>query len=157
MVEQLEGHVIGVSGDVPGGDSSRWERLAAATLAEETAPDGSLDVVFVDIDTMAELNETHMGASGPTDVLSFPLDDGSTDPGPGGRHLGDVVICPAVAEVNAPSHAGTVDAELTLLVVHGILHVLGHDHAEPTEADAMVAREAANLSREGFTHPGPQT
>ena len=55
--------------------------------------------------------------------------------------LGDVVVCPAVAADQAPTHAGTLDDELALLVVHGILHVLGHDHAEPDETAAMRARE----------------
>ncbi len=61
--------------------------------------------------------------------------------------LGDVVICPAVAARNAPEHAGSYDDEMALLVVHGVLHVLGMDHAEPDEAEAMRAREAELLAR----------
>jgi probable rRNA maturation factor len=61
--------------------------------------------------------------------------------------LGDIVICPSVAAANAPEHAGTLDDELALLVVHGVLHVLGHDHAEPDEARAMRALEADLLAR----------
>ena len=56
--------------------------------------------------------------------------------------LGDVVVCPAVAAEQAPTHAGTLDDELALLVVHGVLHVLGHDHAEPAEARRMRAASA---------------
>ncbi len=59
--------------------------------------------------------------------------------------LGDVVVCPAVAAQQAESHAGTLDDELALLVVHGVLHVLGHDHAEPDEAVHMRAREVELL------------
>jgi len=61
--------------------------------------------------------------------------------------LGDVVVCPAVAERQAPEHAGSYDDELALLVVHGVLHVLGHDHAEPDETAAMQARERDLLDR----------
>jgi probable rRNA maturation factor len=61
--------------------------------------------------------------------------------------LGDIVICPSVAAANAPEHAGTLDDELALLVVHGVLHVLGHDHAEPDEAREMRAIEADLLAR----------
>ena len=61
--------------------------------------------------------------------------------------LGDVVVCPAVAARNAPSHAGTYDDELALLIVHGILHVLGHDHAEPEETAVMQERERSLLEQ----------
>ncbi len=93
---------------------------------------------------MAALNREHMGHEGPTDVLSFPID--GTDAGPDGL-LGDVVVCPAVARRNAPDHAGTYDDELALLVVHGVLHVLGHDHADADDAEAMRAREVDLLAR----------
>ena len=69
--------------------------------------------------------------------------------------LGDVVVCPAVAARNAPDHAGTVDDELALLVVHGVLHVLGHDHAEPDEAALMRARELALLEAHHWGGPAP--
>ncbi|HEY6414947.1 MAG TPA: rRNA maturation RNase YbeY, partial [Acidimicrobiales bacterium] len=61
--------------------------------------------------------------------------------------LGDVVVCPAVAERQAPEHAGSYDDELALLVVHGVLHVLGHDHAGVDEAAIMQARERELLQR----------
>jgi probable rRNA maturation factor len=61
--------------------------------------------------------------------------------------LGDVVICPAVAYRNAPEHAGTYDDEIALLVVHGLLHLLGLDHDEPDEAEAMEAKERELLAR----------
>jgi len=99
------------------------------------------------------LNAEHMGTQGPTDVLSFPLDDDE----PGQRDvpvlLGDVVVCPAVARDQAPEHAGSLDDELALLVVHGVLHVLGHDHAEPDETAVMRARELELL--ESFHWDGP--
>ncbi|MET0159656.1 MAG: rRNA maturation RNase YbeY, partial [Acidimicrobiales bacterium] len=86
------------------------------------------------------------GHDGPTDVLSFSIDGPGA--GPGGL-LGDVVVCPAVARRNAPDHAGTYEDEVALLVVHGVLHVLGHDHAEPDEAAVMRQREVTHLERFG--------
>lgn len=142
----------------------RWEALARNVLgAEGVTGDVELAVLFIDEQAIAELNQRFMGQEGPTDVLAFPIDDddvmigrspdGSTsgpDRGPledVPLLLGDVVICPAVAARNAPSHAGTYDDEIALLVVHGILHVLGHDHAEPEETTVMQARERDLLDR----------
>ncbi|QXC62392.1 rRNA maturation RNase YbeY [Aquihabitans sp. G128] len=145
-------------------DVVRWEALARGVLeAEGVEGDAELALLFVDEATIAELNGTFMGQQGPTDVLAFPIDDdeitvgrspdGSTT-GPDREPpsdvpllLGDVVICPLVADRNAPEHAGTYDDEIALLVVHGILHVLGHDHAEPEETALMQARERELLAR----------
>lgn len=135
-----------------GSDLDRWIAVATATLEGEGVVEGRLDLIFVDADEMAELNEAHLGHHGPTDVLAFPL-DGPEDPPP--RHLGDVVICPSVAEAQAPGHCGTVEAELSLLIVHGVLHVLGHDHAEPEETAVMRRREMLHLTALGHQHPEP--
>lgn len=146
-------------------DLVRWEALARDVLVDEgVGGDAELSLLFVDEATIARLNETFMGSEGPTDVLAFPIDaeedlgtgrspDGGTsgpDRDPAGDVpllLGDVVICPAVAARNAPAHAGTYDDELALLIVHGILHVLGHDHATPEETEVMQARERELLER----------
>lgn len=121
----------------------RWARLATAVLAAEGA-EGELNLLFVDEAAIAGLNQEHLGREGPTDVLSFPIDG----PGAGADGLvGDVVVCPAVARRNAPTHAGTYEDEVALLVVHGVLHVLGHDHAEDDEAAVMRAAELAHLGR----------
>ena len=69
--------------------------------------------------------------------------------------LGDVVVCPEVAAAQAPEHAGTLDDELALLVVHGVLHVLGHDHAELDEATTMRERERAHLEAHHWAHSAP--
>jgi probable rRNA maturation factor len=122
-------------------DAPRWARLAADALRCEGAR-GELTLTFVDRDEMAALNSEHMGLDRPTDVLSFPLDSIDEEPfAQGPVLLGDVVICPSVAVESAPSHAGTIDDELALLVVHGCLHVMGYDHAVPDEARVMRARE----------------
>lgn len=153
----------------PAVEPRRWAPLAAAALAAEGAPAGSeMNLLLVDEDAMASLNEEHLGGSGPTDVLSFPLDlvglvdlvaaapdpanpaDPAEAPVPadGAPVLaGDVVLCPAVAARQAPDHAGSFDDEMALLVVHGVLHLLGHDHAEPGERARMQARERDLLAR----------
>ena len=137
-------------------DASRWAALAEAVLASEGRR-GELTLTFVDRDEIAALNAEHMGVGGVTDVLSFPLDAASDADlalhGP--VLLGDVVVCPAVAAESAPDHAGTLDDELALLVVHGVLHVLGHDHAETAETAAMRARELDHLMRHHWHGPAP--
>lgn len=138
--------------DVPV-DAERWAELATAVLASEGCV-GELTLTFVDRDEMAALNLEHMGHDGPTDVLSFPLDPfGSEEPGP--SLVGDVVICPAVAVESAPGHAGTVDDEVALLVVHGLLHIVGHDHAAPDETQRMRRRELELLELHHWHGPAP--
>ncbi len=156
-------------------DLGRWSSVARQTLVDERIRRGQLDLIFVDADEMAELNRTHMGHAGPTDVLAFPLDADDREP-PGSAtaadpgwvepvplaqgdtvplHLGDVVVCPSVAAAQAPDHCGSIDAELSLLIIHGVLHVLGHDHAEPDEQAVMQQRERHHLARHGHDHPVP--
>ena len=126
--------------------------MAAATLGSLGAQ-GELTLTFVDVADITELNEEHMAASGPTDVLSFPLDD---EPTPGvPTLLGDVVIAPAVAAAQFADHAGSFDGELALLVVHGILHILGHDHAEAAEASIMREHEIDLLQRHHWGGAAP--
>lgn len=146
-------------------DVLRWVRLAQLVLdAERVPPDAELSVLFVAEDTIADLNEHFLDGSGPTDVLAFPLDD---EPLPGGRHpdeggrgpgtpadadeppivLGDVLVCPAVAARQARDLGRTLDEELALLVVHGVLHLLDYDHAEPDETVRMRRRESELLAR----------
>ncbi len=128
-------------------DTATLAALARAVLAAEGV-DGpaELTLTFVDETEMAELNGTHMGESGPTDVLAFPLDD-PDEVRPAGMSalLGDVVICPAVASRYAAEHGRSAEHELALLVVHGVLHVLGHDHAEPDESVRMRDHERRHL------------
>ena len=146
-------------------DVGRWVELAREVLiAEGVRGEAELSLLFVDEGTIVDLNRRFMEAEGPTDVLAFPIDDpveagrwpdagtagpDREDPEPADLPLllGDVVVCPAVAERQAPEHAGSYDDELALLVVHGVLHVLGHDHAEPDETAAMQARERDLLDR----------
>lgn len=140
-------------------DADRWAALATRVLVDE-GRHGELTLTFVDRDDISALNREHMGVDGPTDVLSFPLDAADDPSGPtagvGPVLLGDVVICPAVAAGAAPTHAGSLDDELALLTVHGVLHVLGHDHAEADEARLMRARELELLSAHHWHGPPPE-
>ncbi|MCC6225528.1 MAG: rRNA maturation RNase YbeY [Microthrixaceae bacterium] len=129
----------------------RWGKLVAAVLgAEGVEGPGEVSVMFVGRDAMAELNVLHMGADGPTDVLSFPLDAGDELGAGDERLVGDVVVCPAVAWLNAPDHAGSFEDELAVLLVHGCLHLVGYDHAEEGERARMWARERELIA----THHG---
>jgi len=105
--------------------------LAAACLTGEGAGDSELSVSLVEDDEIADLHQRYMGEEGATDVLSFPLDESDEA---GVRILGDVVIAPAVA---ARNNAADPAAEVRLLLVHGILHLLGHDHEEEEERTRM--------------------
>jgi probable rRNA maturation factor len=119
-------------------DLDRLRRLADHVLAEQGVPDATeLNVLCVGRDEIAELNERHMGARGPTDVLAFPLDLPGETLADEPAILGDVVLCPEIARRQAPEHGKTPAAELDLLLVHGILHLLGHDHADPDDRVEM--------------------
>lgn len=124
-----------------------FERLAIFVLTIEGVPDMTeLSIALVDEDEMAVLNEGYRGVAGPTDVLSFGCDDPCLTPGDQPIMLGDVVIAPAVAERQAADLGNTVEQELNLLLVHGVLHLLGYDHEDDAEASVMEAREAVILA-----------
>lgn len=148
-------------------DVLRWVRLAELVLKEERVPgDTEMSVIFVDEAAITDLNEQFLGGDGPTDVLSFPMDDeavpGGRQPDQGGRGpgspaepsdvpviLGDVVICPRVAHTQATEHGRSADDEVALLVVHGVLHLLNYDHADEQDSEAMKRRERELLDRFG--------
>jgi probable rRNA maturation factor len=115
-------------------DEDALADLARETLAGEGVANAELSISFVDEDEMSALHRDFLGEPGPTDVLSFPLDEHAG----GVRVLGDVVIAPSVAAANRP---GDVDGELRLLLVHGILHLLGYDHEADEERARMWARQ----------------
>jgi probable rRNA maturation factor len=110
-----------------------------------------LNVLLVERGVMAELNAPHMGGDGPTDVLAFPMDaPGESLPGEPAI-LGDVVVCPDVAAAQAVEHGGDELAEVELLVVHGILHLLGFDHA--AEADKREMFDLTDALLASFRGP----
>jgi probable rRNA maturation factor len=146
-------------------DTLRLINLAEKVLkAEGVRGDAELSILFVDEQSIADLNKRFAGKDAPTDVLSFPIDEepveGGRSPDSGGSGpgdmpaeaadlptlLGDIVICPAIAARNVADgihddRAKTYDDELALLVVHGILHLMGMDHVDDEEAAVMEKRE----------------
>ena len=128
--------------------AERLRDLAAFVARERRVPeDMELSVLCVTRDAMAELNRAHMGGEGPTDVLAFPMDlPGESMPG-APAVLGDVVLCPEVAAEQAREAGHDVGAELEMLLVHGILHLLGYDHAEPDERREMFELTERLLDR----------
>jgi probable rRNA maturation factor len=114
-------------------DVETLTRLAEVVLAGEDAERTELSVSFVTDDEIADLHLRYMDEEGPTDVLSFPLGEVDEE---GVRIIGDVVISPSVAALNNPSDPVS---ELRLLLVHGILHLLGHDHENEVDRTAMWA------------------
>ena len=119
-------------------DVDTLQGLLSASLRHcGVQPPAEVGLAFIDTAEMTELNQVHMGGNGPTDVLAFPIDGADQAPDGQPTMVGDIVICPEVAD-RAPQPL--VD-ELALLVVHGALHLLGHDHAEADEKAVMQAME----------------
>ena len=116
-------------------DSSGLIRLATYALGElRIHPQAELSILLVDEPTMSAYHERYLGEPGPTDVLSFPMDElrpPTDDEEPPSGLLGDIVLCPAVTERQAQEHGRSGTAEAEYLLVHGLLHLLGYDHAEP--------------------------
>ena len=124
-------------------DEAEFAALARYVLDEmHVHPQTDLSIMLVGTDVMTELHVKWMDEPGPTDVLSFPMDElrpgGDGDLTPAGL-LGDVVLCPEVAAQQAVAAGHSTVEELLLLTTHGILHLLGFDHAEPEEEREMFA------------------
>ena len=103
-------------------------------------PQAELSILLVDEITMADYHERFMDLPGPTDVMSFPMDelrDPEDDEEPPMGLVGDIVLCPQVTARQAPDNGRSVDGEAEYLLIHGLLHLLGHDHAEPEEKALM--------------------
>lgn len=127
-------------------DIERLRALARHVLTAQRVPAAmELSVLCVDAETIAQLNDQHMGVKGATDVLAFPIDQPGESMGGEPVILGDVVLCPEVAARQAAAHGATAPAEMELLLVHGILHLLGHDHTEAGERAAMFGLTDALL------------
>ena len=132
-------------------DEDALRELAQYVIGQmETHPLADLSMLLVDEAHMTNLHEKWMEEPGPTDVLSFPMDElrphsmagpnrsrGRDGDEPEPVLLGDVVLCPQVAAVQARQHGHSTQAELELLTVHGVLHLLGYDHADPEEEAEM--------------------
>lgn len=131
-------------------DSRRVQRLSRFVMDQmRIHPQAELSIKAVDEATIAELNRLWMEKEGPTDVLAFPMDElrpGLVNEEPEEGILGDLVLCPAVAARQAEQAGHSVVDELDLLTVHGILHLLGYDHAEPAEHQEMFGLQARLLA-----------
>jgi probable rRNA maturation factor len=132
-------------------DTQALSRLAGTLFTElGLHPQCELGITLVDVERMSTLHEDWMHEPGPTDVLSFPIDEvrsapEGTVPEPG--VLGDIVLCPAFARAQAEAAGRTLDEELQFLTTHGTLHLIGYDHATQAEYDAMFALQDALLDR----------
>jgi probable rRNA maturation factor len=125
------------------------EEAAQTALRHQAAPQSAdLTIVLSDDAQLQELNRQWMGVDAPTDVLSFPSDQ--TDPETGSRYLGDILISVARAANQAAAAGHSVEAEVQLLVVHGILHLLGYDHATAQEKSKMWQAQAEILKDLGL-------
>lgn len=130
-------------------DEARIHRLVSFALDYlHVSAEAEIGVTFVDEAAMEELHVRWMDEAGPTDVLSFPMDElrpGAPDkPTPPGQ-LGDIVVCPQVAELQAEKAGHPTIEEIMLLTVHGMLHLLGFDHAEPDEERQMFGLQGEIL------------
>jgi probable rRNA maturation factor len=140
-------------------DSPGLVRLATFALDQlRIHPLAELSVLLVDEDTMSAYHQKYMGEAGPTDVLSFPMDelrppaDGEEPPE---GLLGDVVLCPAVTDRQAREHGRTATEEAEYLLVHGVLHLLGYDHGDPDEQAEMFGLKDTIIAAWAAERPDP--
>lgn len=127
------------------------ERAARAALEHEMQSlDSELSIVLTNDARLKELNRDYLGIDAPTDVLSFPASE--TDPETGARYIGDILISIARAESQATAAGHPLESEVQLLVVHGVLHLLGHDHAEAQEKARMWQAQAEILAQLGLAN-----
>jgi probable rRNA maturation factor len=133
----------------------RTQEIVQTVLKSENVRNALVSITYVDKRTMAQLNKQHLGHSGPTDVISFGFSRPSTsDP-----VVGDIYVCPDVARSNADERGETIRRELTRLVAHGALHILGYDHPHEDREDSEMWRKQERLvSRLGSTaSPGKRS
>jgi len=129
--------------------SALIERAVHAALThQKEALDVNLSVVLTDNRRLQKLNRDYLGIDAPTDVLSFPASE--SDPETGTRYIGDILISVPYATKGAKQAGNSLEAELQLLVVHGVLHILGHDHAKPKEKAKMWKAQAEILKSLGL-------
>ena len=141
-------------------DQSELAGFATSILERESLDgDSRLSITFINTEAIALLNVEHMSKDGPTDVLSFPIEDAlpgrppqRTVNGPP-LELGDIFICEDVVDLHATEHEVRFDTEVHLMVVHGVLHILGWDHQNEDEALAMESREAEHMATIGMVRP----
>lgn len=131
-------------------DELRLVQLATFALERlRIHPQAELSILLVDEPTMADYHVRFMDLPGPTDVLSFPMDElraPRDDEDPPLGMLGDIVLCPTVTAAQAGENGRTAEGEADYLLIHGLLHLLGHDHAEPDEKRVMFGLNDAIIA-----------
>lgn len=134
-------------------DDQALGSLSSFVLADQHVhPEAELSVLVATEEQMSQLHLEWMGLAGPTDVLSFPMDEVRPDSWSGDAAddapiLGDLVLCPTVAQAQAQTAGHSTEEELQLLTTHGILHLLGFDHAEPDQELEMFGLQSDLLAR----------
>ncbi|MCI1641179.1 MAG: rRNA maturation RNase YbeY [Actinomyces sp.] len=123
-------------------DGAEFAALADFVLTQMHVSSGAeLNILFIDPEPMAELHKRWLDLEGPTDVMSFPMDElrPGTEDDPAEGVLGDICICPQVAQAQAQEAGHSAAEEMLMLATHGMLHLLGYDHAEPEEREEMFS------------------
>jgi probable rRNA maturation factor len=136
--------------------SESLELAAQMSLKQQGASlDSGLTIVITDDDQLHQLNQKFLGIDTPTDVLAFPA--GYTDPDTGGYYLGDVLISYPRGQAQAATSGHSTNEELQLLIVHGVLHLLGHDHREDDDKAQMWTAQGQILAQLGLSLINPPT
>jgi probable rRNA maturation factor len=138
----------GLSADI---SPKKLKKAAQYTFEHQAVPKPhTLTILLSDDSQLQSLNQSYLGIDAPTDVLSFPSEE--SDPETGEKYLGDIVLSVPQAERQARVAGHPLEAEAQLLVVHGVLHLLGHDHAKPVDKTRMWQAQGEILERLGLGH-----
>jgi probable rRNA maturation factor len=140
--------MIHIESEFPFSEDLLRRAVSAALLQQSETLDSELTIVLTGDNRLHELNRDYLGVDAPTDVLSFPASE--TDPETGARYLGDILISLARARAQAETAGHPLESEVQLLVVHGVLHLLGHDHAQSGEKTRMWQAQAEILEGLGL-------
>ena len=140
--------MINIESDFPFSNELLEQAAHAALIHQKESPDVNLSVVLTDNRRLRKLNRDYLGVDAPTDVLSFPASE--SDPETGVHYIGDILISIPYAARSAEKAGHPLESEIQLLIVHGVLHLLGHDHAEPKEKTKMWKAQAEILESLGL-------
>lgn len=151
VVSKVEKIVVRIDSDeAQDVDAADLARVIAVTLQVEGRAEGQVTLVITSDEAVTELNRAYLGIDGPTDVLSFPAQEPTTgfvSAPEMANYLGDIIIALPYTRRQAATLGRRLRDELRLLTVHGVLHLLGYDHAEPDEEASMWARQDAILAQ----------
>ena len=140
--------MINIASEAPFSNELLEQAAHAALTHQKESLDVDLSIVLTDDARLHELNREYLGVDAPTDVLSFPASE--TDPETGAHYIGDILISIPYAAKSAKKAGHPLESEVQLLVVHGVLHLLGHDHAAPKEKTRMWKAQAEILESLGL-------